>query len=84
MHRPRTSSPDRHGIDRRRSYVGSFNACFRDELLDGEISFSLAEAKTVIEDWRWHYNAIRPHCALGWRPPAPETPIPLPTRTVMH
>ena len=42
-------------------YVESFNARFRDELLDGEIFFSLNEARTVIEDWRRHYNAIRPH-----------------------
>ena len=35
-------------------YVESFNARLRDELLDGEIFFSLAEAKTVIENWRRH------------------------------
>lgn len=65
-------------------YVESFNARFRDELLDGEIFFSLNEARTVIEDWRRHYNAIRPHSALGWRPPAPESLVTLPTRPVMH
>lgn len=65
-------------------YVESFNARFRDELLDGEVFFSLNEARTVIEDWRRHYNAIRPHSALGWKPPAPETLIPLPERPVMH
>ena len=65
-------------------YVESFNARFRDELMDGEIFVSLAEARTVIEDWRQHYNAVRPHSALGWRPPAPETLIPLPERPVMH
>ena len=65
-------------------YVESFNARLRDELLDGEVFFSLNEAKTVIEDWRRHYNAIRPHSALGWRPPAPEAIIPLLERPVMH
>ena len=65
-------------------YVESFNARLRDELLDGEIFFSLAEARTVIEDWRRHFNAVRPHSALGWRPPAPETLIPLPERPSMH
>lgn len=65
-------------------YVESFNARLRDELLDGEIFSSLAEAKTVIEDWRRHYNAVRPHSALGWRPPAPEAIVPLPQRPVMH
>ena len=32
---------------------------------------------SVIELWRRHYNEIRPHDALGWRPPAPEAVIPL-------
>jgi putative transposase len=41
-------------------------------LLDGEIFYSLAEAKVVIESWRRHYNTSRPHSALGYRPPAPE------------
>jgi Integrase core domain len=38
-------------------YVESFNARLRDELLDGEIFYTLREAK-VIESWRRHYNAI--------------------------
>ena len=53
-------------------YCESFNAKFRDELLDGEIFYSLKEAQTVIEAWRRHYNTIRPHSALDYRPPAPE------------
>ena len=57
-------------------YVESFNARFRDELLNGEIFTSLKEAKILIEQWRQHYNTIRPHSALGFRPPAPETLIP--------
>jgi len=57
-------------------YIESFNARFRDELLDGEIFYSLREAQVVIEQWRRHYNAVRPHSALGYRPPAPETIIP--------
>ena len=52
-------------------YVESFNARLRDELLDGEIFYTLREAQTVIESWRRHYNAIRPHESLGTshRPP---------------
>ena len=46
---------------------------FRDELLNGEIFYSLKEAKIVIEQWRKHYNTIRPYSALGYRPPAPQT-----------
>jgi putative transposase len=42
-------------------YIESFNARLRDELLDGEIFYSLREAQTVIESWRRHYNRIRPH-----------------------
>ena len=53
-------------------HVESFNVRLRDELLDGEIFYSLAEAKVVIERWRRHYNSVRPHASLGLRPPAPE------------
>src|SRR3954447_24476464 len=48
----------------------------RDELLDGEIFYSLQEAKVVIESWRRHYNTVRPHASLGYRPPAPEVFVP--------
>jgi putative transposase len=57
-------------------YVESFNARLRDELLDGEIFYTLKEAKIVIESWRRHYNAVRPHASLGYRPPAPEVFVP--------
>src|SRR4051794_3386539 len=50
-------------------YVESFNARLRDELLDGEIFYSLREAQIVIESWRRHCNAIRPHGSLGYKPP---------------
>jgi transposase InsO family protein len=53
-------------------YCESFNSKLRDELLNGEIFYSLAEAKIVIETWRHHYNTKRPHSSLGYRPPAPE------------
>ncbi len=52
-------------------YVESFNARLRDELLNGEIFYTLKEAQIVIESWRRHYNAVRPHGSLGYRPPAP-------------
>jgi transposase InsO family protein len=50
----------------------SFNSKLRDELLNGEIFYSLAEAKTVIESWRRDSTTRRPHSSLGYRPPAPE------------
>ena len=56
--------------------VESFNARLRDELLDGEIFYSLKEAQIVIESWRRHYNTVRPHASLGYRPPAPEVFLP--------
>ena len=52
-------------------YCESFNGKLRDELLNGELFYSLKEARIVIEQWRRHYNTRRPHSALGYRPPAP-------------
>ena len=57
-------------------YVESFNARLRDELLNGEIFYSLPEAETVIESWRRHHDTVRPHASLGYRPPAPGVLIP--------
>jgi putative transposase len=57
-------------------FIESFNARLRDELLDGEIFYSLAEAKIIIESWRSHYNTVRPHGSLGYKPPAPEVFVP--------
>jgi len=62
----RTSSPWENG------YVESLNGKLRDELLNGEIVYTVAEARVLIERWRQHYNRVRPHSALGYRPPAPE------------
>jgi len=56
-------------------YCESFNGKLRDECLNGEIFYSLKEAQVVIEMWRKHYNTVRPHSALGYRPPAPLTCI---------
>jgi putative transposase len=57
-------------------YVESFNARLRDELLNGEIFYTLREAKIIIESWRRHYNAVRPHASLGYKPPAPGVFLP--------
>ena len=54
-------------------YCESFNSKLRDELLNGEIFYSLREAQVLIEQWRNHYNMLRPPSALGYRPPAPQT-----------
>jgi putative transposase len=57
-------------------YCESFNSKLRDELLNGEIFYSLKEARIVIESWRRHYNKVRPHSSLGYRPPAPAVLFP--------
>jgi putative transposase len=57
-------------------FIESFNARLRDELLDGEIFYTLAEAKIVVESWRRHFNTVRPHGSLGYKPPAPEVFVP--------
>jgi putative transposase len=56
-------------------YCESFNSKLRDELLNGEVFYSLAEAKVIIEAWRRYYNTERPHSSLGYKPPAPEAII---------
>jgi transposase InsO family protein len=65
-------------------YCESFNGRFRDELLNGEIFYSLREAQIIIEEWRRHYNTKRPHSALGYRPPAPEAIVSMDQAPVMH
>jgi putative transposase len=57
-------------------YCESFNSKLRDELLNGEIFFSLKEARIVIESWRRHYNTVRPHSSLGYRPAGPGSSVP--------
>ena len=58
-------------------YIESFNGKLRDELLDREIFTTLTEASILIEEWRKEYNQVRPHSALNYRAPVPETIIPL-------
>lgn len=59
-------------------YCESFNSKLRDEFLAREIVYTLKEAQTLIEWWRRHYNTLRPHSSLGYRPPAPTTILPAP------
>lgn len=57
-------------------YIESFNGKFRDELLNAEVFDTIYEAQVITEQWRKYYNTLRPHSALGYRPPAPEIIIP--------
>ena len=54
-------------------YCESFNGKLRDELLNGEVFNNLKEVQILTEQWRQHYNTVRPHSSLGYRPPAPVT-----------
>ena len=56
-----------------KGYNESFNGRLQDECLKPELFNHLIEAKIIIENWRRHYNTVRPHSSLGYRPPAPET-----------
>ena len=53
-------------------YIESFNGKLRDELHNRKIFTTLEEAKVLTEGWRREYNQVRPHSALGYKPPAPE------------
>ena len=65
-------------------YCESFNSRFRDELLNGEIFYTLKEAQIIIEKWRKHYNAKQPHSALRYRAPTPDTSVQLDQKTVIQ
>lgn len=45
----------------------------RDEQFDRVVFETLLEASMLIERSREHYNTVRPHPSLDYRPPAPET-----------
>ena len=47
----------------------SFNGKFRDECLAMNWFYSRAHAKVIIESWRKHYNAVRPHSSLEYQTP---------------
>ena len=53
-------------------YVESFNGKLCDELLNLKLFATLWEVQVLVERWRQHYNQVRPHSALGYRPLAPE------------
>ena len=54
--------------------------------MNTEIFYTLKEAQVLIDRWRQHYNTIRSHSSLGYRPPAPEAILPraLPTRPTLR
>ena len=54
----------------RNGYVESFNSRIRDECLNINSFWSLAQARVVISDWQHEYNHHRRHSSLGYQPPA--------------
>lgn len=52
-----------------KSYCKSFNSKLRVELLNRVIFYTLKEASIIIEGWRRHYNTLRPHLSLNYKPP---------------
>lgn len=54
-------------------YIESFNGQMRAQFLNGELFYTLKEAQILTEQWRIHYNTVRPHSSLGGQPPVPET-----------
>ena len=62
-----------------KTIVSKFNAGLRDELLNGEVFYSLEDVRRVTGWSGDHYNRLRPHSSLGNQPPAPET-ITMPNR----
>ena len=58
------------------AFVKALTETFRDNLLNGELFYSLKEARVVVGEWVKHYNHVRPHSSLGYRPPAPQIQAP--------
>ena len=54
-------------------YNERFNGTLRREILNAEWFATTRQAQTVINQWLRQYNHVRPHHALGMRPPVPET-----------
>lgn len=57
-------------------YCESFNARMRAEFLNGELFGNMYEVKELTKRWVRHYNTVRPHSSLGYKPPAPQSATP--------
>jgi putative transposase len=62
-----------HGIQpgkpTQNALVESFNGRYKDLCLNQDYFSSLDDARSIIDRWRDHYNRVRPHSSLGYRPP---------------
>ena len=60
----------RPGKPTENAYIESFNGRLRDECLNGNLFFSIDDARRKLEVWRVDYNMVRPHSSLGDRSPS--------------
>jgi putative transposase len=60
----------RPGRPTENGYIESFNRRLRDECLNVEVFFALADVRDKLERWRQDYNQVRPHSALRDSAPA--------------
>ena len=58
------------GKPQQNAFIESFNGRLRDELLNETLFTSLAQARAILAEWKYDYNTVRPHSALGNLPPA--------------
>ena len=65
-------------------YCESFNDRLRDGLLNGEIIYTLAKAKIIMQEWSVHYNTVRPDSSLKYKPPVPTSTVPVDQRPTIH
>lgn len=72
------------GCPRENGCCERVNARFRDELINDEIFYSLRDTQILIEQWSVHYNFVRRHSAPRYRPPVPQSSVPMNLRPVMH
>ena len=51
------------------AFIEAFNGRFRAECLNAHWFLTLADAVEKLEAWRRDYNEVRPHGAIGNKPP---------------
>ena len=69
-----------NGDPRENAVAERVNGIIKDEYLENYSVNNLKEAKVLVEQWRQHYNQVRPHSSLGYKPPAPQVTLPLITQ----
>ena len=56
-------------------FCESFNGKMRDELLNGELFYTIKEARIIIGQWQKEYNTVRPHSSLNYAVPVPQSVV---------